>query len=175
ATAPRWLKTLHLNRARPRIPNEKSSSRVSSKRFVCASVRTLYTSCLVSEGVSSGNCNRCKCPCTRICGGVFVVMCRSDPSRSTVVFKSSGSVDIFSALSSQFLLHRLPHHFFYRRDAFLHFSESAHSQRKHPVVNRLAAQLETRGTDQNQLSKLLGDFHHFIETDPSLVSGQVAA
>ena len=40
-TAPRWLKTLQRKRARPRMPNEKSSSSVSSKRFFCASVRTL--------------------------------------------------------------------------------------------------------------------------------------
>ena len=41
ATAPRWLNTLHRNRAMPRMPNEKSSSRVSSKRFFCVSVSTL--------------------------------------------------------------------------------------------------------------------------------------
>ena len=35
ATAPRWLKTLARKRARPRTPNEKSSSRFSSKRCFC--------------------------------------------------------------------------------------------------------------------------------------------
>ena len=40
-TAPRWLKTFDRNRAMPRMPNEKSSSSVSSKRFFCTSVMTL--------------------------------------------------------------------------------------------------------------------------------------
>ena len=45
-------------------------------------------------GCRSGNCSRRRCPWTRICGGVLVVMCRSDPSRSTIAFSSSGSVAI---------------------------------------------------------------------------------
>ena len=40
-TAPFWLNMLQRKRARPRMPNEKSSSLVSSKRFFCASVSTL--------------------------------------------------------------------------------------------------------------------------------------
>ena len=40
-TAPRWLNMLQRKRARPRMPNEKSSSSVSSKRFFWASVSTL--------------------------------------------------------------------------------------------------------------------------------------
>ena len=39
--APRWLKTLARNRARPFKPKEKSSSRFSSKRCFCESVITL--------------------------------------------------------------------------------------------------------------------------------------
>ena len=35
------------------MPNEKSSSCVSSKRFFCASVSALYASCFVSAGVRS--------------------------------------------------------------------------------------------------------------------------
>ncbi len=40
-TAPRWLNMLARNRAMPLMPNEKSSSSVSSNRFFCASVSTL--------------------------------------------------------------------------------------------------------------------------------------
>ena len=39
-TAPRWLKTLARKRASPLMPNEKSSSRFSSKRCFCWSVIT---------------------------------------------------------------------------------------------------------------------------------------
>src|SRR5438093_2633341 len=76
------------------MPNEKSSSELSSNRFFCASVSTLYASCLVSDGVRSVRGSRCRCPCTRTCGGVFVVMWRSEPPISTSVFKSSGNVAI---------------------------------------------------------------------------------
>ena len=41
AEAPRWLKTLARKRASPFKPNEKSNSRVSSKRCFCESVITL--------------------------------------------------------------------------------------------------------------------------------------
>src|SRR3954470_556461 len=42
----------------------------------------------------SGSCSRLRWPWIRICGGVLVAMCRSDPSTSTIVFSSSGSVGI---------------------------------------------------------------------------------
>ena len=56
------------------MPNEKSSSFDSSKRFFCMSVSTLYTSCLVSAGVSAGISSRSSSPWTRTCGGVSVAM-----------------------------------------------------------------------------------------------------
>src|SRR5687767_10738792 len=74
------------------MPNEKSSSSVSSNRFFCVSVITLYASCFVSVGVRSGISSRCSLPCTRTCGGVLIDRCRSEPCRSIVVFKSSGNV-----------------------------------------------------------------------------------
>jgi hypothetical protein len=40
-TAPRWWNMLQRNRPTPEMPKEKSSSRFSSNRFFCASVRTL--------------------------------------------------------------------------------------------------------------------------------------
>src|SRR3954471_8310113 len=76
------------------MPNEKSSSSVSSNRFFCESVRTLYASPFVSAGPSGGRSSICSLPCTRICGGVCVVRCRSDPLTSTSVCKSSGKVAI---------------------------------------------------------------------------------
>src|SRR6185503_5420667 len=76
------------------MPNEKSSSSVSSNRFFCESVSTLYARPLVSEGPSGGRSSVCSLPCTRICGGVCVVMCRSDPLTCTSVCNSSGNVAI---------------------------------------------------------------------------------
>src|SRR6266849_2517182 len=67
-TAPRWLKTLPRKRARYFKPNEKSSSRFSSKRCFCASVSTLYASDLVSAAVNGGISSGRKWPCTRTRG-----------------------------------------------------------------------------------------------------------
>ena len=98
--APRWLKTLARNRARPFKPKEKSSSRLSSKRCFCASVITLYASCLVSAGVICGRSSGTRCPCTRICGGELVVMWRSLPDISINRFNRSlnESDIVFSSL-----------------------------------------------------------------------------
>src|SRR5688572_33506149 len=74
------------------MPNEKSSSSVSSKRFFCVSVITLYASCFVSVGVRSGRSSRCSLPCTRTCGGVLIDRCKSEPCRSIVIFNNSGNV-----------------------------------------------------------------------------------
>ena len=43
-----------------------------------------------------------------------------------------------------------------------------------PFVDRLAPQLEAGRADENQLAQLLGDFHHFVQTDAALVAGVVA-
>ena len=80
ATAPPCLKTLQRNRASPLMPNEQSSSRVSSNRFFWPSVNTLYTSCRVSAAPSRGRSSALSSPSTRTCGAEFVVMCRSEPS-----------------------------------------------------------------------------------------------
>jgi len=53
-TAPFWLKRLARNRDIPFKPNEKSSSRFSSKRCFCASVKTEYAKRFVSAGVIGG-------------------------------------------------------------------------------------------------------------------------
>src|SRR5262245_49913193 len=177
-TAPRWLNTLQRKRARPRMPNEKSSSRVSSNRFFCASVSTLYTSCLVSAGCKSGRSRRFRCPCTRICGGEFVAMWRSDPSLSTIVFSSSGNVAMFSLqgpASAGQLLDGFANHFFDRRQTFHHFSQPAAAQRDHAFVDGLAPELETGRADEDQLAQLFGHLEHFVQADAALVAGLVAA
>src|SRR5262249_60105390 len=117
------------------------------------------------------------CPCTRICGGVSVVMWRSDPLLSTSVLSSSGSVAIVFRAErfANRLLHRLARDFFDRGDAFHHLQQAAPAQRDHPVVDRLAPELERRGADEDQLADLLGDFHHLVEADASAVAGVVVA
>src|SRR5688572_15701375 len=143
------------------MPNEKSSSSVSSKRFFCVSVITLYASCFVSVGVRSGRSSRCSLPCTRTCGGLLMDRCRSEPCRSMVVFKSSGNVGGIMFSSS---LNRLPRYLFYRRQTVFDFPKPAHAQRQHAFLDRLAPKLEARCADQHELAELVGDIHHFVET-----------
>src|SRR4030095_13091968 len=61
-TAPFWLNRLARNRDIPLRPNEKASSRFSSNRCFCASVRAEYARRFVSAGVRGvypGNGERC--------------------------------------------------------------------------------------------------------------------
>src|SRR5215471_8049926 len=94
-------------------------------------------------------------------------MCKSDPSRSTTIFSSSGSVGIGS-------LHGFAHDFFDGRDALFYFSEARLTKSDHSLVDRLASQLEPRGAHENQFPQLLGHFHHLIQAYSALVSGLVA-
>src|SRR4029453_18945610 len=98
-------------------------------------------------------------------------MCRSDPCSSTVFFRSSGKV---ISKSRWGLLHGLPDDFVNRRYAFLHLPKAAAAQRDHSFVNRLAPQFERRGAHENQFAEILGDFHHFVQADTTLVAGVVA-
>src|SRR6202521_3406655 len=109
----------------------------------------------------SGPWSRCRWPFTRIWGGVFVAMWRSEPSISTTVLSKSGSDAI--------LFHRFPYDLFERGHAVLHLAQPALAERDHALVDRLAAELGARGADENQLAPLLADFHHFIEADATLV------
>ena len=52
-------------------------------------------------------------------------------------------------------LHRLPDDFLDRGDAEFDFAQPALAERDHALVNRLAAQFESRGADENQLANLL--------------------
>src|SRR4030095_11823712 len=72
------------------------------------------------------------------------------------------------------LLHSLPDDFVNRRYAFLHLPKAAAAQRDHSFVNRLAPQFERRGAHENQFAEILGDFHHFVQADTTLVAGVVA-
>src|SRR6266542_3606684 len=110
----------------------------------------------------------------RTCGGVSVVRWRSDPPIPTIVVSSSGSVGIRipnpeSRIPSR-SFNGLPHDLFDAGHAFFDFAKAAGAQRQHPLVDRLAPQFEPRGADENQLAQLLADFHHFVETDASLVA-----
>src|SRR5262249_13352081 len=94
-------------------------------------------------------------------------MCRSDPSRSTTIFSSSGSVGIAS-------LHGFAHDFFDGRDAQFYFSETRLTKSDHSLVDRLASELESRGAHENQFPQFLGHFHHLVQADAALVPGLVA-
>ena len=58
----------------------------------------------VSSGVREGPSTRCKIPCTRIVGGVFTRMCKSEaPSETTNCSKSDIEYDMLNAASYCYL------------------------------------------------------------------------
>src|SRR5882724_11043781 len=173
--APRWLNTLARKRARPFNPNEKSSSKCSSKRCFCESVITLYASCLVSAGVICGRSSGTRCPWTRICGGELVVMWRSLPPISSSLFnRSLNESDIVFPFLPRTLMNGLACHFFQRGLACGNFDQTAAAQRDHAALNCLFLQFERRSTYQDQFLDLVSHFHHFVQTGPAFVSGVVA-
>src|SRR5262245_8681703 len=105
-------------------------------------------------------------------------MWRSDPSRSTIVFNSSGSVAItvsrLPAPAGAHLLDRLADDFFDRRQPVHDFSQAAATQGDHSLLDRLAPELETRRADENQLAQFFRHFEDFVQPDASLVAGLVA-
>ena len=72
------------------------------------------------------------------------------------------------------LLDCLPDDLVDRRDPFLDLLKTALPEGDHPALDRLASKLQRRSTDENQLSELFGDLHHFVETDPTLETRAVA-
>src|SRR5271163_1087102 len=176
AEAPRWLKTLARKRARPFSPNEKSSSRVSSKRCFCESVITLYASCLVSAGVSCGRSSGTRCPCTRIWGGELVVIWRSLPPISNMRRSrslSESAIIFFSSLAP-FLVDRFASHFFERGPALRDLGQPAAAQGDHAAFNRFFLKFNRRGADQNQFPDLVIHLHHFVQTGAAFVACLVA-
>src|SRR5215475_12837987 len=171
-TAPRWLKTLPRKRARFFNPNEKSSSRFSSKRCFCASVKTLYASDLVSAAVSGGISSGRKWPCTRTRGALLVVMCRSEPPISIIFFSSSLSV--IPDMPHLFLENGLAQNFVQRGHTRGALDQTASPQGNHSLFDCLFLQFQRRRADQNQFAQFIVDFHHFIQARTALVAALVA-
>src|SRR5579864_2961788 len=74
----------------------------------------------------------------------------------------------------RWLFDRFARYLFYRREPVLDFTEAALAQGEHPLLNGLAPQLQAGCPDEHQLAQLVGDVHHLVETDATLVAGVVA-
>src|SRR5437868_15288535 len=143
--APRWLNTLARKRASPFRPNEKSSSRFSSRRCFCESVMTLYASCLVSAGVNCGRSSGTRCPCTRICGGELLVMWRSLPCISSIRFKRSlnaSAIGIVPLLCPN-SVNCFAGHFFQGCHTLRNFDQSAAAEGDRAALDCLLLQLHS--------------------------------
>src|SRR5262245_25232224 len=97
-------------------------------------------------------------------------MWRSEPFSSTIVFNKSGNVAMANPS-----LDRFANDFLDRGEAFLDLAQTAHAQRQHAFLDRLAPQFQAGRADQNQLAELVRDRHHLVEADAALVAGLVAA
>src|SRR5438309_10661582 len=126
----------------PFIPNEKSSSSVSSNRCFCASVSTEYASCFVSAADSSGYSSGLSTPCTLTIGAELVVMCRSEPPCS-IIFRNS-SLNATSGITSSHLFHGFSYYLFEGRHSQSDLFQPALSQSKHSLFYCLAAQFQPR-------------------------------
>src|SRR5258708_14404971 len=139
----------------------------------------------------------CRCPCTRTCGGEFVVMWRSLPAMSSIFFSRSLSVTFISrfffpqdknllalrALSGPMgprsrspskLVQSLACSLLQRGNAFRNFDQSTAPQRDHARFNGFLFQFHGRRSNQDQLSYFIVNFHDFIKTRPALVPCAIA-
>src|SRR4029077_6699555 len=139
-TAPRWLKTLPRKRAKFFKPKEKSSSRFSSKRCFCASVKTLYARDLVSEAVSGGMSSGRNLPCTRTRGALFVVTCRSLPPISIIFF--SNSLSVIPGILHLLLENRFAQYFFHGGLPQGDLDQAAAPQGNHSLLDGLLFQFQ---------------------------------
>src|SRR5450432_3808640 len=71
--------------------------------------------------------------------------------------------------------HGFANDFFDRGNACTNLFQTRFAQRNHAVFDRLLPQLDSRGADQYQLADLIGNFHHFVKADASLVTGIVTS
>src|SRR3954468_17588518 len=120
--------------------------------------------------------NGCKCPCRRICGGVFVVMWRSLPPISTILL--SNSLKLAAMLSSSpqnsGSMHRFAGDLFQSRHTVHHLDQPASAERNHAALDRLLLQFHGGSTDENQFTNLVVNLHHLVQSGATLISGVVA-
>src|SRR6185437_658422 len=65
-------------------------------------------------------------------------------------------------------------HFFQRGDAILHLDKTAATKRDHAALHGFLFQFDGRGADENQFAYFIVNFHDFVETGTTFVSGVVA-
>ena len=92
ATEPCWWNTLARKRPLSARPNEQSSSSSRSSLAIWSLVSTLVASRRVSSGVSAGQSTGRSIPSTRMRGGEWIEMCKSEPPWRTKSDSSSSMV-----------------------------------------------------------------------------------
>src|SRR5271155_686621 len=105
-------------------------------------------------------------PCTRTRGALLVDRCRSLPDISSIFFRSSLSV--IPAIFFSSLQYGLAQDFFHGRLPGGHLLQAAAPERDHPLLQGLLLDLQRRGADEDQLAKLVVDFHHLVQTNAAL-------
>src|SRR5215218_3157054 len=80
---------------------------------------------------------------------------------------------VLSIFGSPQLSDRFTNNFFRCGHAFTNLVQTRFAQRDHAVVDRLLPQFKCGSTDQDQLTDLVGDFHHFVKSDSPFVAGVI--
>src|SRR5215469_2381515 len=62
-----------------------------------------------------------------------------------------------------------------RGEPLANLFETALSQSQHTLLYGFLPEFQSRSSNQYQFSHLVSDFHHFIQSDPALISGAVAS
>src|SRR6185312_6354209 len=132
-------------------------------------------SCLVSAGVICGRSSGTRWPCTRTCGGELVVMCKSLPDISNILFnKSLNESAMFAGSLPQTLVNGFAGHFFECRNPFRDFGQTTAAQSKHAPLNGLSFQFQGRSAHEHEFLDFVVHFHDFVKSTPPLVASVIA-
>src|ERR1017187_1316897 len=124
-----------------------------------------------SSGLSAGPSMRCKMPCTRITGGEFTRMCKSDaPSATTNCSKSDIEYDI-EKLPLRFVAGRRADDLLGRRHAGEHLADAVLAQRAHAHLTGARAQDGRRHLVVNQFPRLVVNDENFKNAEAPAVAG----
>src|SRR4030095_4064863 len=103
--------------------------------------------------------------------------CASFAKGSMMLADSTRVIDIAITLSivgSPRLGDRFANDFLERCQAAANLVQTRFAQRDHAVIDRLLSQFKCGSANQDQLTNLVGDFHHFIKADSPFVTGVIA-
>src|SRR5262245_38306739 len=109
-------------------------------------------------------------PSMRSCGGVLLVMWRSDAPLSIITLRSWCSVNCME----RSVFHRRAQDLLGRGDALEDLVDAGQAQAGDAAPDHLGLDLGGRGALQDKLLELVDERHHLVERDPAAIPGVAA-